>query len=87
MEFWISKSGSVLFRVNSAGCYVRIDNIPFHGIGRYNKIFKISGVDVISLASSLSPTFPSIFITIYYTDSEEIKYWHELRNLIKCVCV
>ena len=79
MEFWISKSGSVLFRVNS-GCYVRIDNIPFHGIGRYNKRFKISGVDVISLASSLSPTFPPD----YY--SEDIKYWHELRELIKCVC-
>ena len=83
MEFWISRSGSVLFRVNP-DCYVRIDNIPFHGIGRYNKRFKISGVDVISLASSLSPTFPPDFIAMYY--SEDIKYWHELRELIKCVC-
>ena len=85
MEFWINRSGSVLFRVN-LGCYVRIDNIPFHGIGRYNKRFKISEVNVISLASSLSPTFPLTFITIYYTDSGDIRYWHELRNLIKVVC-
>ena len=83
MKLWISRSGSVLFRVNP-DCYVRIDNIPFHGIGRYNKRSKIKEEDVICLASHLSYGFPPDFIAMYY--SEDIKYWNELRELIKCVC-
>ena len=79
MKLWIRKNRDVVFKV---GYYATIkgNNLP-----TINKRSKIKEEDVICLASHLSYGFPPDFIIAMYY-SEEIKYWNELRNLIKCVC-
>jgi len=82
MKIWLQSNGDALFQIGPSS-YVRINNIPFYGIGHWNKRYRITEVDVISLASSFES--PSNFISMYY--SEKIVYWHELRELIKCICI
>jgi hypothetical protein len=80
MKIWIRQNRDVVFKVNLGG-YAEVKYQNFLAI---NKRLKIKEVDVISLASHLSYQYPVQFIAMYY--SEDIKYWHELRELIKCVC-
>lgn len=80
MKLWIRKNRDVVFKVTLGG-YAKV---RYQNFLATNKRLKIKEVDVISLASSISYNFPSEFIAIYY--SEDIRYWHELRGLIKCVC-
>ena len=81
MKIWIQSDGEVLFKIghNHFAIIMR---------GRYpskNKRLRIKKADIISLASSLHTAFPSSnFISMYYT--EEVRYWHELRRLVKMVC-
>ena len=63
-------------------CYALIKGNNFPGIN--NKRLKIKVEDTICFASFLSYDFPPDFIAMYY--SENIKYCHELRELIKAVC-
>ena len=81
MKIWLQSNGDALFQIGPSS-YVRINNIPFYGIGRWNKRYRITEVDVISLASSFESL--SQFTAIYCT--EDIKYWIELRKLIKNIC-
>jgi hypothetical protein len=81
MKIWLQSNGDALFQIGPSS-YVRINNIPFYGIGHWNKRYRIKEVDVISLASSFEF---SQFTAMYYL--EKIVYWHELRELIKLVCV
>jgi len=84
MKIWIQSDGEVLFEISC-------NHFAIIMKGRYpypskNKRLRIKKADIISLASSLHTVFPtSNFISIYYT--EEVKYWHELRRLVKIVCV
>jgi hypothetical protein len=80
MKIWIRQNKDVVFKVPLGG-YAEVKYQNFLAI---NKRLKIKEVDVISLASHLSYQYPVQFIAMYY--SEDIKYWHELRELIKCVC-
>ena len=81
MKLWIRKNRDVVFKVSLGGyATIKGNNLP----AAINKRSKIKEEDVICLASHLSYDFPPDFISMYY--SKEIKYWHELRNLIKCVC-
>ena len=81
MKIWIRKNRDVVFKVSLGGyATIRGNNLP-----AINKRLKIKEVDVISLASHLSYVFPPDFIVMYY--SENIRYWHKLRELIKCVCM
>lgn len=80
MKLWIRKNRDVVFKVTLGGyATIRGNNLP-----AINKRSKIKEEDVICLAFHLSYDFPPDFIAMYY--SEDIKYWHELRELIKCVC-
>jgi hypothetical protein len=80
MKLWIRKNRDVVFKVQLGGyATVKANNLP-----ALNKRSKINDEDIICLASHLSYDFPPDFIAIYY--SEDIRYWHELRELIKCVC-
>ena len=80
MKLWIRKNRDVIFKVSLGGyATIKGNNLP-----AINKRSKIKEVDVISLASHLSYDSSPDFIAMYY--SEKIVYWHELRNLIKCVC-
>lgn len=83
MELWIRKNRDVVFKV-SLGGYATIKGNYHYLPAIKNKRSKIKEVDVISLASHLSYDFPPDFIAMYY--SEDIRYWHELRELIKYVC-
>ena len=80
MKIWIRQNKDVVFKVPLGG-YAEVRYQNFLAI---NKRLKIKEVDVISLASHLSYQYPVQFVAMYY--SEDIKYWYELRNLIKCVC-
>ena len=77
MKLWIRKNRDVVFKVTLGG---KGNNLPDIN----NKRSKIKEEDIICLASSLSYDYPPDFIAMYY--SENIKYWHELRELIKAVC-
>ena len=77
MKLWIRKNRDVVFKVTLGG---KSNNLPDIN----NKRSKIKEEDIICFASSLSYDFPPDFIAMYY--SENIKYWHELRELIKAVC-
>jgi hypothetical protein len=80
MKLWIRKNRDVVFKVTLGGyATIKGNNLP-----AINKRSKIKEEDVICLASHLSYDFPPDFIAMYY--SEDIKYWHELRELIECVC-
>ena len=80
MKLWIQSDRKVLFEI-SRNHFVLLIICPFR-----NKRFRIREVDIISFATSfhIYTVFPPDFIAMYY--SEDIKYWHELRNLIKAVC-
>jgi hypothetical protein len=81
MKLWIRKNRDVVFKVTLGGyAIIKGNNLP-----SINKRSKIKEEDVICLASHLSYDSPLDFIAIYYY-SEKIVYWHELRELIKCVC-
>ena len=82
MKLWIRKNRDVVFKITLEG-YALIKGYNFPTL-TLNKKSKIKEEDIICLAFSLSHDFPPDFINIYY--SEDIKYWHELRELIKCVC-
>ena len=79
MKLWIRKNRDVVFKTLVGYALMKGNNLP-----AINKRSKIKEVDVICLASSLSKEYPQNFIAMYY--SEKIVYWHELRELIKCVC-
>ena len=80
MKLWIRKNRDVVFKVTLGGyATIKGNNLPV-----INKRLKIKEIDIISFASALSKEYPQNFIAIYY--SEDIRYWHELRELIKCVC-
>ena len=82
MEIWLQSNREILFKVSTG--YARI--FSSHTIYLYlNKRAKLREVDIIAYASAISENYPTNFTSIYYT--EDIKYWHELRNLIKAVCV
>ena len=81
MKIWIRSNRDVVFKVTLEGyALIKGYNLP-----AINKRSKIKEEDIICLASSLSHDFPPDFITKCY--SEDIRYWHELRELIKCVCI
>ena len=81
MELWLQSNGEILFKVSTG--YARV--FSSQPVYLYiNKRLKIKEIDIISFAHSLSKEYPQNFIAIYY--SEKIVYWHELRELIKCVC-
>lgn len=80
MKLWIRSNRDVVFKVTLEGyALIKGNNLP-----ALNKRLKIKEEDVICFASLLSHDYPPDFITMYY--SEDIKYWHELRELIKVVC-
>lgn len=82
MKIWLQSNGEILFKVEIG--YVRI--FSRHTIYLYlNKRAKLKEVDIIAYASAISEDYPTNFTSMYYT--EDIKYWHELRGLIKAVCV
>ena len=83
MKLWIRRNRDVVFKVTLGGGYALIKGYDLLSTNK-NKRLKIKEVDIISFASSLSYNYPSDFISIYY--SEDIRYWHELRKLIKVVC-
>ena len=80
MKIWIRKNRDVVFKVTLGYALIKGNNLPVI----INKRLKIKEVDIICLASSLSNDYPPDFIAMYY--SEKIRYWHELRELIKAVC-
>jgi hypothetical protein len=84
MKLWIRKNRDVVFEVPLGGYATIKGNYHYLPALNKNKRSKIKEEDVICLASHLSYDFPSDFIAMYY--SEDIRYWHELRELIKCVC-
>lgn len=86
MKIWLQSNGAILFKVNP-GCYIRVNPIQFYRLGRFNKRYKIKDLELFTLASSFSNDYPQDFTSIYYTEGEEIRYWHELRELIKAVCI
>ena len=80
MKLWIRKNRDVIFKVTLGGyATLKGNNLP-----TLNKRSKIKEEDIICFASSLSYDYPPDFIAMYY--SEDIRYWHELRELIKAVC-
>lgn len=86
MKLWIRSNRDVVFKV-TLGCYALIsyDLILGNNLPAINKKrLKIKEEDIICFASLLSYNYPPDFIAMYY--SEDIKYWHELRRLIKAVC-
>jgi hypothetical protein len=81
MELWLQSNGEILFKVSTG--YARVfSSLLVHLY--INKRSKIKEIDIITFAHALSKEYPQNFIAMYY--SEDIRYWHELRELIKCVC-
>lgn len=84
MRIWIRSNRDIVFKLTSKDSYgyalLKDYCIPVIN----NKRSKIREEGVICLASRLYINFPPGF-TLYST--EDIKYWHELRRLIKAVCV
>ena len=80
MKIWIRQNRDVVFKANLGG----YAEVKYQNFLSTNKRLKIKEVDIVSFASLLSYDFPPDFIAMYY--SEDIRYWHELRELIKCVC-
>ena len=81
MKIWLQLNGEILFKVSTG--YARVfSDLLVHMYT--NKRSKIKEIDIITFAHALSKEYPQNFIAIYY--SEDIRYWHELRKLIKCVC-
>lgn len=78
MKIWLQSNREVLFKVSTG--YARVFHIYLHK----NKRLKIKEIDIITFAHALSKEYPQNFIAMYY--SEDIRYWHELRDLIKAVC-
>ena len=83
MKIWIQSDRKVLFEIGY-NHFVLIKVSQIHRHLFRNKRLRIKKADIISLASSLHTVFPSNFISMYYT--EEVRYWHELRRLVKTVC-
>ena len=79
MKIWIQNSRKVLFEI-SHNHFALIKKFPSK-----NKRLRIKKVDVIFSASSLHTVFPPNFLTMYYT--EEVRYWHELKRLVKIITV
>lgn len=81
MELWLQSNGEILFKVSTG--YARVfSSLLVHLY--INKRSKIKEIDIITFAHALLKEYPHNFIAMYY--SKDIKYWHELRKLIKCVC-
>jgi hypothetical protein len=82
MELWLQSNGEILFKVSTG--YARV--FSSQPVYLYiNKRLKIKEIDIISFAHATSKEYPQNFIAMYYT--KDIKYWHELRRLVKIVCV
>ena len=82
MKIWIRQNRDVVFKVTLGGYALIKGN--YHYLPAINKRSKIKEEDIIYLASHLSYDFSPDFIAKCY--SEKIRYWHELRALIKDVC-
>ena len=82
MKIWLQSNREILFKVSTG--YARVRVFSNQHINK-NKKSKIKEIDIITFAHTLSKEYPQNFIAMYY--SEDIKYWHELRKLIKCVCI
>ena len=82
MKIWLQSNREILFKVSTG--YARVfSSLLVHLY--INKRSKIKEIDIITFAHAISKEYPQNFIAMYYL--EDIKYWHELRELIKCVCV
>lgn len=81
MKIWIQSNRKVLFEIGYKH-FVSINVSQSHPFR--NKRLRIKKAGIISLASSFHTVFPPNFVSMYYT--EDIKYWHELRRLVKIVC-
>jgi len=83
MKIWLQSNREILFKVSTG--YARVFPCLLVHLYIINKRLKIKEIDIITFAHFISKEYPQNFIAMYY--SEKIVYWHELRSLIKCVCV
>lgn len=81
MKIWLQSNREILFKVSTGYARVFSSQLVYLYI---NKRSKIKEIDIITFSHALSKEYPQNFIAMYY--SEDIKYWHELRELIKAVC-
>lgn len=78
MKIWLQSNREILFKVSTGYARVFSSQPVYFYI---NKRLKIKEIDIISFAYALSKEYPPDFIATYY--SEDIRYWHELKELIK----